>query len=116
MIILIAPDKFKGSLSAHEVCEIISDELRSNGLSHIVALPLADGGEGTCELLTTFSGGTMVKVPVRDPLARTINSGYGISRDGRIAFLEMATASGLQLLKKEERNPLLTTTVRDWTI
>jgi glycerate kinase len=112
MTILIAPDKFKGSLSAHEVCDIISDEFRAAGDSlNIVALPLADGGEGTCELLTTFSGGTMIKVPVRDPLARTINSEFGISSDGRIAFLEMATASGLQLLKKEERNPLLTTTL-----
>jgi glycerate kinase len=112
MTILIAPDKFKGSLSAHEVCDIISDEFRAAGDSlNIVALPLADGGEGTCELLTTFSGGTMIKVPVRDPLARTINSEFGISSDGCIAFLEMATASGLQLLKKEERNPLLTTTL-----
>jgi glycerate kinase len=111
MTILIAPDKFKGSLSAQEVCDIIAEVLRSSGLFQIVALPLADGGEGTCELLTTFSGGTMIKVPVRDPLARTINSEYGISNDGRIAFLEMATASGLQLLKKEERNPLFTTTL-----
>ncbi len=61
MTILIAPDKFKGSLSAHEVCEIVSGELRSNGSFQIVALPLADGGEGTCELLTTFSGGIMIK-------------------------------------------------------
>ncbi|HMG91147.1 MAG TPA: glycerate kinase [Chryseolinea sp.] len=111
MTILIAPDKFKGSLSAHEVCDIVSEELRLHGSFKIVALPLADGGEGTCELLTTFSGGTMVRIPVRDPLARTINSEYGISKDGRIAFLEMATASGLQLLKKDERNPLFTTTL-----
>jgi glycerate kinase len=111
MTILIAPDKFKGSLSAQEVCDIISDEFRSNGSLQVVALPLADGGEGTCELLTTFSGGTMSRIQVRDPLARTIQSQYGTSNDGRIAFLEMATASGLQLLKKEERNPLLTTTL-----
>ena len=111
MTILIAPDKFKGSLSAHEVCEIISGELRSNGSFQIVALPLADGGEGTCELLTTFSGGIMINIPVRDPLARTIQSEYGTSSNGRIAFLEMATASGLQLLKKDERNPLFTTTL-----
>jgi len=111
MTILIAPDKFKGSLSAHEVCEIVSGELRSNGSLQIVALPLADGGEGTCELLTTFSGGIMINIPVRDPLARTIQSEYGTSSNGRIAFLEMATASGLQLLKKAERNPLFTTTL-----
>ena len=111
MTILIAPDKFKGSLSAQEVCDVISGELGSHGAYNIVALPLADGGEGTCELLTKFSGGTMLSVPVRDPLARTIDSQIGVSKDGRIAFLEMATASGLQLLKKGDRNPLFTTTL-----
>jgi glycerate 2-kinase len=111
MTILIAPDKFKGSLSAHEVCEIVSGELRSNDSFQTIAIPLADGGEGTCELLTTFSGGIMTRIPVRDPLARTIQSEYGTSSNGRIAFLEMATASGLQLLKKDERNPLFTTTL-----
>lgn len=111
MTILIAPDKFKGTLSAQEVCEIISNTLRLHDSYDIVALPLADGGEGTCELLTTFSGGTMLHVPVRDPLGRTINSVFGISSDGRIAFLEMAAASGLQLLTKEDRNPFFTTTL-----
>jgi glycerate kinase len=110
MTILIAPDKFKGSLSAQEVCDAISKELIANGLSEIVALPLADGGEGTCELLTSFSGGLLVTIPVRDPLSRTIESKYGISKDRRIAFLEMAKASGLQLLKEGERNPWFTTT------
>jgi glycerate kinase len=110
MTILIAPDKFKGSLSAQEVCDAVSSELRLYGFNEIVALPLADGGEGTCELLTSLSGGTMLTIPVRDPLARTIDSKFGVSKDGRIAFLEMATASGLQLLKKEDRNPLFTTT------
>lgn len=111
MTILIAPDKFKGSLSAQEVCDVISGELTAHSVHEIVALPLADGGEGTCELLTKFSGGTMMNIPVRDPLARTIDSQIGVSKDGRIAFLEMATASGLQLLKKEDRNPLFTTTL-----
>ena len=111
MTILIAPDKFKGSLSAQEVCDIVEGEIRAHASINMVALPLADGGEGTCELLTTFSGGTMIRIPVRDPLGRIINSEYGISKDGRIAFLEMATASGLQLLKKEERNPFHTTTL-----
>jgi glycerate kinase len=110
MNILIAPDKFKGSLSALEVCDIIKDELLVLGQHEVIALPLADGGEGTCELLTSFSGGTMINVRVRDPLGRMIDSKVGLSNDGRTAFLEMATASGLQLLKKEERNPLLTST------
>lgn len=112
MTILVAPDKFKGSLTAHEVCNAIADGIREVDASVIIdSLPLADGGEGTCALLTSFSNGTLVEVAVRDPLFRNIVSHYGISSDGAIAFMEMAGASGLQLLKKEERNPSLTSTV-----
>ncbi len=111
MNILLAPDKFKGSLSARQVCDALREGLSIRGDNlRVIAIPMADGGEGTCELLTEYSGGTPVKVRVRDPLFREITSGYGISKDGRTAFLEMATASGLQLLAKTERNPLLTTT------
>lgn len=112
MNILLAPDKFKGSLSAHQVCEAISlalgniRELNLNVVQH----PLADGGEGSCDLLMSYSGGTLRSVIVRDPLFRFCESGYGISKDGSIAFLEMAKASGLQLLQESERNPMTTTT------
>jgi glycerate kinase len=61
-------------------------------------------------LLTEYAGGKLVSVPVRDPLFRIIDAQYGISKDGRTAFLEMAKASGLQLLRETERNPLHTTT------
>lgn len=112
MTILLAPDKFKGSLSAQQVCDAIMEGINDvNREATIVCLPLADGGEGTCELLTTYSGGTMIAVKVRDPLFREIDSAYGISADGTTAFLEMAKASGLQLLKKTERDPSLTSTV-----
>jgi len=112
MKILVAPDKFKGSLSAQEVCDAVREGLLSADKTFdVISLPLADGGEGTCELLTSYSGGAMVSVTVRDPLFRNFQSGYGISRDGKIAFLEMAKASGLQLLRKEERNPLINSTV-----
>jgi len=112
MTVLIAPDKFKGSLSAQEVCDAIREGLISADRSlNIITLPLADGGEGTCELLTSYNGGSLINLRVRDPLFRDIDSGYGISKDGQIAFLEMAKASGLQLLKKEEGNPLITSTV-----
>jgi glycerate 2-kinase len=112
MTILLAPDKFKGSLSASRVCDALQEELLSADSGYrIIALPMADGGEGTCELLTFYSGGYPVNVRVRDPLFREIDSGYGISKDGRTAFLEMAKASGLQLLQKYERNPMVTTTL-----
>ena len=62
MKILVAPDKFKGSLSAQEVCDAVRQGLLSADKSlMVVSLPLADGGEGTCELLTSYSGGSMVQ-------------------------------------------------------
>jgi glycerate kinase len=112
MTVLIAPDKFKGSLSAAEVCAAIKEGLHAVDSSlRIVTLPLADGGEGTCELLTHHAGGSIVSLEVRDPLFRPIQSQYGISKDGKTAFLEMAKASGLQLLAQNEQNPMITSTV-----
>lgn len=111
MKILIAPDKFKGSLTAVEVCDIVSTALlaRENELK-ISKLPLADGGEGTTELLTHFSNGSEVQVFVLDPLLRPIQSSFGVSLNKKIAFVEMAKASGLQLLSSEERNCMITST------
>ncbi|MBN8575487.1 MAG: glycerate kinase [Cytophagales bacterium] len=112
MKILIAPDKFKGSLSATEVCAAICNALKkSDAALQIQTLPLADGGEGTAQLLTEQTQGTWKTCVVHDPLFRKIEAGYGISGDGTIAFIEMASASGLQLLTAEERNPLRTTTL-----
>ena len=71
---------------------------------------MADGGEGTCDMLTQFSKGKKIKVQVLDPFFRKIEGEYGISGDGKTAFVEMANVSGLQLLKPEERNALLGTT------
>ena len=111
MNILIAPDKFKGSLTAQQVCETIQGALLEwNETLSIYTLPLADGGEGSCELLTKFSRGTFTTVRVHDPLGRPIDAVYGTSGDGTIVFMEMAAASGLQLLQKAERNPMITTT------
>src|SRR5688572_5958426 len=111
MRVLIAPDKFKGTLDAIKVCQAIQEALHESGIKHDVqAIPMADGGEGTCDMLTEFSKGRKVKLRVLDPFFREIEAAYGISGDGTIAFVEMATASGLQLLKPEERNALLGTT------
>ena len=111
MKILIAPDKFKGSLDAEKVCQAMEEALRESGKRfESRSIPMADGGEGTCDMLTRFSHGRKIKVPVLDPFFRTIEGEIGISGDGKTAFVEMATASGLQLLKREERNALLGTT------
>ena len=112
MNILIAPDKFKGSLTAMEVCEAIKSGLtQSDSNLNIICIPMADGGEGTCELLTHYFNGDTISVEVTGPRFKKVIAEYGISKDGSTAFIEMAKASGLQLLKPEDRNPLLTTTL-----
>ncbi len=111
MNVLIAPDKFKGSLTALDVCDIMQSAIRENYPEHEVAVvPLSDGGEGTAELLTLHSKGEFIQLPVYDPLMRQIESGYGMSGDAKTAFIEMARASGLQLLTLGERNCLITST------
>ncbi|HEY0741195.1 MAG TPA: glycerate kinase [Chryseosolibacter sp.] len=108
--ILIAPDKFKGSLTAQEVCDIISEYFGGKKNYRVTTLPLADGGEGTFEILLNHFQGRAVETIVHDPLMRKISATYGLSGDGKTALIEMAKASGLQLLKTEDRNPLQTTT------
>lgn len=111
MRILIAPDKFKGSLTAREVCDaLIAGIRRKIPDAQCIAFPLADGGDGTAEVLVYHCGGRTVKVTARDPFLRTIEAGYGLSKDGATAFIEMADASGLRILKPSERNVMKATT------
>lgn len=110
MHILLAPDKFKGSLTAAEVCHAMAIAIHNIIPQAIIeSIPMADGGEGTCSLLTQHHKGKLVSVEVHDPLFRKIKSTYGISTDGKTAWIEMAHASGLSLLDEHERNPLNTT-------
>ena len=108
--ILLVPDKFKGTLSAKEVCEALARGLSTNLSHEIRQLPLADGGEGTQEFFLTHWNGKRVEVSVHDPLMRPLRAEYILSSDRKIAFIEMASASGLMLLKPAERNPMYTTT------
>lgn len=111
MKILLAPDKFRGSLTAAEVCKAMSEGIRKVlPDAEILPIPMADGGEGTTEILTLNAGGQMSPVLVSDPLGRVIEAQFGLSADGQTAYLEMAAASGLRLLQPHERNPLQTTT------
>ncbi len=110
MKIVIAPDSFKGSLSAHEAAEAIRDGvLRALPDAETVLIPLADGGEGTVDALVTATGGRIVRAPATDPLGHRIESFFGILGDGATAVVEMAAASGLPLVPPDMRNPLLTT-------
>jgi glycerate kinase len=114
MTILIACDSFKDALPAMAVCEAIARGLQiaiaPPQTLNCLIFPLADGGEGTFDVLTFHKGLEKKTVRVQDPLFRKINAHYGISRDGRTAFIEMASAAGLQLLVGAERNPLKTST------
>lgn len=100
---VIAADKFKGSLDASQVCQAIKEGvLSADAAANVVCLPMADGGEGTAEAITTALRGDMRHLAVHDPLLRMIDSAYGLSSDGKQAFIEMARASGLLLLKEHE--------------
>lgn len=111
MKILLAPDKFRGSLEAQQVCEAMNEGIYMVSPEiEVLCLPMADGGEGTLDLLLWYSGGKKQTAKVQDPLGRIIDAEYGLSADKKTAFIEMARASGLRLLKTEEHNPLKTST------
>lgn len=111
MKILIACDSFKDSLPALEACQAIARGLQRAlpGVEPII-FPMADGGEGTAGILTFHSNGQTISREVNDPLFRPVKASYGLSGDGRTAFIEMAAASGLPLLRAEERSALHTST------
>lgn len=109
MKIVIAPDKFKGTLTAQEVCDIIAAAIHERDSSvEIVKIPMADGGEGSLDVLSVNLDVEEVRMYVKDPLFRNATAMY--LRKGDVAFIEMAQASGLQLIKESQRNPLFTTT------
>lgn len=111
MKIIIAPDSFKGSLSAGEVSDNIEKGIRKVFEdAEIVKIPMADGGEGTVRSLVDSTGGAMISVRVKNPLMKEVEAFYGILGDGSTGVIEMAAASGLPLLSEEERNPMETTT------
>jgi glycerate kinase len=111
MRILIAPDSFKGSLSAVAVADAIEQGLRKVVLTaDIKKIPMADGGEGTVEAIITAAGGDIHEQNVIDPLGEEVKAFFGVLDDGTTAVIEMAAASGLPLVPEDKRNPMNTTT------
>lgn len=107
-MIVIAPDSFKGTMSAVEVCKIIRDEFLSVMPDlEIKCIPIADGGEGTVDALL-FNGGKRIYADVTGPLGEKTEAFYGILPDST-AVIEMAAASGLPLAG-ERKNPMIATT------
>ena len=110
MKIVIAPDSYKESLSALEVASAIEAGFREiYPDAEYIKLPVADGGEGTVEAMVAATQGRVVEVAVTGPLGEPVQGFYGISGDESSAFIEMAAASGLELLPPAARNPLKTT-------
>jgi glycerate kinase len=111
MRILIAPDKFKGSLNARQVAENIAKGLRDVVQdAKIDIVPMADGGEGTAEAICDARGGSWLQCKAHDPLGREIDARYGCVESGKIAVMEMSEASGMRRISEDERDPVRATT------
>ncbi|MGG0593334.1 glycerate kinase [Priestia megaterium] len=111
MKIVIAPDSFKESLTALNVCEAVETGIRTHfSNAEISKVPMADGGEGTVQSLVDATGGQIIQAKVTGPLGKEVEAFYGILGDGKTAVIEMAAASGLHHVPMDERNPLTTTT------
>lgn len=110
MKIVIAPDSFKDCLTSPDVAKFIEMGIRNVFPDASIKLvPLADGGEGTVVTLVTATNGKIFHKKVHDPLMREITAHFGVLGDGETAVIEMASASGIELLEKNERNPWKTT-------
>lgn len=111
MKVVIAPDSFKGSLSAREVAQAIASGIRKVWPEAVIeCVPLADGGEGTVRALVDATGGAIVDVRVTGPMGTPVDAFFGLLGDGTTAVIEMAAASGLPLVPPAERDPGRATT------
>lgn len=112
MKFVLAPDKYKGSLSGQEFCTAVESGLRKVYPDcEIVKRPLADGGDGTIDVVAHYLNASQEVVPVKDPLFRDIKAQYLLSDDKRTAFIEMSEASGYKLLQKSEMDCMHATTL-----
>jgi glycerate 2-kinase len=111
MRVVIAPDKFKGSLTASEAAEAMARGVdRAAPGATIDRVPMADGGEGTVAALVAATGGSFREATVHGPMGEPVTARFGLLGDGRTAAIEMASASGLVLVPADQRNPLVATT------
>jgi glycerate 2-kinase len=109
--VLVAPDKYKGTLTAFEVASAIGRGLLSAGAEPVELLPIADGGEGSMEMLVHAREGNLVPVEVKDPLGRRVTAAFGLMDGGKLAVVELAQASGLWRVADEERDALAASSI-----
>ena len=108
---VVAPDSFKESMTAKEVCDaMVKGIKKADSAAEVIKVPMADGGEGTVDSLVDATNGQRVIVEVTGPLGNKISAYYGILGNGATAVIEMAKASGLEIVEKKKRNPMITTT------
>jgi len=112
MKIVVATDSFRGSLTAIQACKTIAESIRSVvPKADIIIKPMADGGEGTAQVMIAANNGQWIKKTVTGPLPdMRVEAGFAWFRKDETALVEMAEASGLELLKPSQRNPMKTTT------
>jgi len=111
MKILIAPDKFKGTLNAREVAQNIAKALLDVlPEAQIELVPMADGGEGSVEAICDARGCSSIECKAHDPLGREIDARYGWIDQEKLAVMEMSEAAGMRRLAESERNPIRATT------
>jgi glycerate kinase len=108
MRILVAPDSFKGSLSAVQAAAAMARGIGTVFLdAEVIQVPIADGGEGTVEALVKATGGRVLHTVVRGPMGEPVQAAWGISGSGTTAYIEMAAASGLLRVPEGKRDPRL---------
>jgi glycerate kinase len=111
MKIIIAPDKFKGSLTSIAVCIAIEEGLQHTGERlDIEYFPMADGGDGFADVMRYYTNTVTQQIQSVDALGRSIDSSYELNTHQSIAIIELASCSGLAMLRREERNPFVTST------
>jgi len=111
LVIVLAPDSFKESMTAKEACIAMEKGIKkANSNISCIHVPMADGGEGTMQSLIDATEGTVYSLKVIGPLGNEVEAQFGILGQGEIGILEMASASGIQLVPTKQRNPLVTTT------
>ena len=111
MKFVLAPDKFKGSLTGIEFCDVVEEGILTVlPQAEILKVPLADGGDGTIDILDYHLHGERIEVTVNDPLFRPINASYLFIASSQTAFIEMAEASGMKLLSPDDQNCFYTST------
>lgn len=110
-VFVLAPDSFKESMTAKEVCMAMESGIKKALPDALcIQVPMADGGEGTVQSLVDATEGKIYQKTVTGPLGTPITAHFGILGDGETGVIEMASASGIHLVTKETKNPLITTT------